>query len=666
MSFLDLAAQSERMRNSGSKIEGATPLEGHLSLASLLVREAVQNSWDARDEARGDVPVHFEIQGWDLNEDEAEHLRKLLPVANLQGFRRTSESDQGTGTLHPQAVLNQQKLQLLVIADRRTVGLCGPTRSGRFWDPVRHGQPLPRGEQRFANFVRNSGRAAAQIGQGAGGAFGVGKNALWMASRCSTILIHSRTSDSNGQPVERFIGSIQGDFFNDGEFEYTGRHFVGARVDQDLIDPLEGSQAAEAVRHLPKPSYELDDGRAVDGTTIFIVAPRVPLGWEIEMERIRDSIRWQVWPKRVAGIRKETDIADMTFKLGWNNNPVEIPEPMDDPEIRPYAMALMDCARKRRSDDADRDHTVRCGRPEKELGDLKFRNGGLADENAFHLTLSRNELAESTKSMLTSDDVIESDVEAEPAVPFDAPWGQIALIRRGPLLLVRYEPIGSDDSVAEQVGVFLSADDGDVERALTAAEPAAHDDWIYEKIQPEKGDHRRTYAKLTVERIRTAKKKFAASIRGQAEGARGGGEEDVSRRISDGLLGGLGGGKKPPPPATPGTPTGGKPFAKLKLVSTEQVGETTVHEIDVSVEGIGDETVPVVLAAAGKGRDNTGSMPEIPGLATFEWQTPDGDLVTGDRLTTSANPNSRFVLRVSLHGQVRFRPKVSVMVTDHD
>jgi len=662
----NLNARSEKMGEGGSKIEGATPLEGHFSLASLLVREAVQNSWDARDDSRGDVPVHFEIQGWDLNDEETDHLRKLLPVGDLRGFQRKRETDPGTGTLHPQAVLEQQKLQLLVVADRRTVGLCGPVRSGRYWPPVRHGKPLERGEQRFANFVRNSGKAVSNIGHGGGGSYGVGKNALWMMSRCSTILIHSRTTDVDGKSVERFIGSIQGDFFNDGEYEYTGRHFVGALGERDVIDPLEGAQANEAIRHLPTPTYELD-GKSVDGTTIFIVAPRVPLGWGVEMERIRDSIRWQVWPKRVAGVREDTDIADMTFKLGWNNNPIEIPEPKDDPEIRPYANALLDCARQRQSDDDERDHIVQCGNPDKKLGELKFRKGGLADENAFHITLSRSDLEESTKLMATSEDVIESDIEAEPAVAFDAPWGQIALIRRAPLLLVRYEPIGSDDSIAEEVGVFLSADDEKVEEALTASEPAAHDDWIYEKIQKtSKDDHRRTYAKLTVSRIRTAKKKFVTSVRGVVEGARGGGEENVSRRISDGLLGGLGGGKKPPPPPKPGKNAGGKPRAKLALVGTEQLGETTVHEMDVSVEGIGDEPVSVVLEAAGTGRDNTGSMPEIPGLATFQWQTPDGNWVTGDQLTTSANLESRFVLRVSLHGQVRFRPKVSVTVTDHD
>ena len=164
---IHLNACSEKM---GRGKQNQAPLRLRATSSCLpLVREAVQNSWDARDDSRGDVPVHFEIQGWDLNDEESDHLRKLLPVKDLRGFQRKRETDPGTGTLHPQAVLEQLKLQLLVVADRRTVGLCGPVRSGRYWPPVRHGKPLERGEQRFANFVRNSGKAVSNIGHGGGG-----------------------------------------------------------------------------------------------------------------------------------------------------------------------------------------------------------------------------------------------------------------------------------------------------------------------------------------------------------------------------------------------------------------------------------------------------------------------------------------------------------------
>ena len=89
----------------------------------------------------------------------------------------------------------------------------------------------------------------------------------------------------------------------------------------------------------------------------------------------------------------------------------------------------------------------------------------------------------------------------------------MALIRREPLLLVRYEPIGGPDDAATDVGVFLSADDPEVEEALTKAEPPAHDDWIH-KIVPKEHtrDHRRTFAKRTIEEIKRARMAFLASL----------------------------------------------------------------------------------------------------------------------------------------------------------
>ena len=66
----------------GGRIEGASPLSGRLGLSTLLVREAVQNSWDARDDNRGGKPVDFRIDGWDLDGDELE-LHDLNISLNL-------------------------------------------------------------------------------------------------------------------------------------------------------------------------------------------------------------------------------------------------------------------------------------------------------------------------------------------------------------------------------------------------------------------------------------------------------------------------------------------------------------------------------------------------------------------------------------------------------
>lgn len=660
MTDLGLVARSEKMPPNGGRIEGASMLGGRLSLASLLVRESVQNTWDARDDERGDRPVLFEMHGMKLLGEELDHIRGLLPVKDLKGFGRRSLNSQEVGTLHPQAALESDDLSILIVADRNTVGLCGPTRSGLRWDPVRRGRQLNRGQQRFANFIRNSGRASTDMKHGDGGAFGVGKSALWMASQCGTILVHSRTTDHQGNPTQRFIASIHGDHFFDGEHEYTGRHFVGIE-DGQVIEPLVGAAAEEAARGLKLPSYEYD-GEQVDGTTVVIVAPRISFDWQTEMLRIRDAVRWQVWPKLVAGARPSAGgRPDMEVRLRWNNNEISVPNPLDDPEIRPYAKTLLECVNERRSDEVERDIEVRCGRPKKLLGHLKFRSGGVPDANAFHLTMSEESLLASAE---VADGRDSSTVDAEPTVNFERPWGQIAWIRRDPLLLVKYDAIGGPEAAGEEVGVFLSADDPDVEESLTKAEPPAHDDWIFQSVPKDHPqDHRKTFAKKTIQEISRGKRGLLASYRSADPGTQGGGERYVSQQISDRLVGGLGGGLAPrgASPSRGGTAKG--PRATLSLVRTDQDGSESLHELEVRFDGMGPTPVPARVEASGTGRDSTGAM-AVDGLLSFEWLGPDGRLVPGPELAGAFGDGSRATLVVRVTGQLRVRPRVTVEVLD--
>lgn len=658
MSEFELVAESERMPANGGQIQGASPLTAHLGLSTLLVRESVQNSWDARDDSRDGAPVLFEINGWDLHTDELDHLRSLLPVKRLEGFERKSKAADMRGLLHPNSVHSGDSVKVLVISDRNTVGLCGPSRSGQQWDPVREGIPLPRGQQRFANFVRNMGRATSDTGSGDGGAYGVGKSALWMMSDCGTILIHSRTTDEHGEPVERFIGSVHGEHFFSDKHEFTGRHFIGRKGNEGVIEPLVGAQAAAAARGLPLPDYEFE-GRATDGTSIVIIAPRLQFEWRTEMERIRDAVRWHVWPKRVPEARGPSLGPDMEIRLGWNNNPVDLPMPLADPEIRPYAKALLDCARQRKETEPGRDTEAICLRPLKVLGTVKFRRGGIKDDNAFHLTLTETAIRGAAPAGLEPE-----MIDAEPAVGFAAPWGQIALIRREPLLLVRYEPIGGPDDAATEVGVFLSSDDPDVERALTKAEPAAHDDWIYQIVPKENNnDYRRTFARRTLEEIKKAKKALLESYRSSGTGDLGGGEQEVSRVISEGLFGGLGGSVKPKKVVEGGVGGASKQGPKLTFVRTDQDGDSTVHQLEVSCPWVGGIPETVKLQVDGVGYDNSGTM-QVADLVSFLWITMDGVETSGPSVVATVDDKTPLSLIVTVRGSIRFRPKVSQQVSD--
>lgn len=646
-------AVSEPMPPGGGRIEGASVLRSHLGLASLLVRESVQNAWDARDDHRGDRPVRFAIEGWDLDDTQADHLRSVLPVDDLAGFARKSVDEETAGVVHPKAFLQRDTLQILVVSDRNTVGLCGPTRSGEQWlNPLRRGRILTRPQQRFANFVRNSGRATADIGHGDGGAFGIGKLALWMASRCGTILVHTRTTDRDGKPVERFIGILHGEHFYQDGAEYTGRHFVGRLVADGLVEPLEGVDAANAISGLPIPPY-VDDGSQVDGTTIVVVAPRLTFGWPTEMTLIRDAVRWQVWPKLVPGARSGIDIPDMEISLGWNNNPVQLDDPLHDPELRPYARALLDCVRQRRSGDDELDHVPQCRSPKVDLGELKFREAGPADGNAFHRTLTEAEVLEAEGN----------NSEVDLAVPFDHPWGQIALIRREPLLLVRYEPIGGPDATATMIGVFLSAADPVVEAALTQAEPPAHDDWIHQNVPKDHpADHRRTLAKLTVKQIETARNRIRKHYDDVISAEHRSGEDTVSSRVSGRLLGGIGGGPRPSKPRNGGGVSGPGPRAALQLVRTVQRGAVVEHELDVVLGGLGPDAIRCELTPAAQGRDTTGTL-DIDHLITYRWVVR-GNAHDDAVLFWDAADDEELTLYVNVHGAARVRPSVKVKVID--
>jgi hypothetical protein len=505
------------------------------------------------------------------------------------------------------------------------------------------------------------GRSASDIGGGDGGAYGVGKSSLWMASECGTILIHSRTTDEKGKPVERFIGSIHGEhFFDNKGFEHTGRHYIGQVKDEGIIDPLTGAEAQRAVRPFRLPSYTDSDGKQVDGTSIIIVAPRLFLPWAVEMDRLRDAVRWHVWPKRVPNVRGEDHVADINVRLNWNNNLVEIPTPLDDPEIRPYAKVLLDLARQRNVTDEFRDVVAKCQKPIKILGETKFRTAGDKDSNVFHLTRTSEFLA------LAMPDNLDGEIDNEPAVDFPAPWGKVAWIRREPLLLVKYEPIGGPEEAQTEVGVFLSADDPDIEAALTNAEPPAHDDWNSQQLKlgkEFKGDHRKTFVKKTLEELKRASRELTRGLNPSSGGNSGGGEQEVSRRISAGLFGGIGGRLQPVPPPPPPPPPPSKPRAQLSLHRSGQNADgTTIHEVTVTIVGIGATAKQITLSAGGSAHDNSGSM-DAGDLVAFSWESTDGDIIDGRTLSIEAVEKTKVTLLVTVTGDLRIRPKVDVEVS---
>src|SRR3954451_21531044 len=155
----------------------------------VLVREAVQNCWDAKRRTAGGIRV--EIGRRTLDASDVTEIRSELLVDPPPALPLGSELAPGATTLH--------------FADFGTDGLGGPTRADE-----------PGARRDFVDFVRNIGQPPDK--DFGGGSFGYGKAAFYIASAARTILIDTLCISADGHPERRVIGCALGD-----NFDHEGR-----------------------------------------------------------------------------------------------------------------------------------------------------------------------------------------------------------------------------------------------------------------------------------------------------------------------------------------------------------------------------------------------------------------------------------------------------------
>jgi hypothetical protein len=134
---------------------------------TVLVREAAQNSWDAR---RSEEPVHFAVSLEQLRERASAWQEHLLPAPEGDSI---GEFD---------ASLDESSW-IIVISDRGTFGLRGPTRADT--------SPAEGEGHDFVQFLRNVGEPRdTKLG---GGTYGFGKGIFYRLSRVGSILVSTST-----------------------------------------------------------------------------------------------------------------------------------------------------------------------------------------------------------------------------------------------------------------------------------------------------------------------------------------------------------------------------------------------------------------------------------------------------------------------------------------
>lgn len=450
-------------RDGNIAADGAARLLGQpaLSPLELVIRETIQNSWDASLETEGTPRYSIRI--------------RHLETSQMDAMRSFFEQLPPEQAHEPIAGLLQRFLTspglVMEICDACTQGLDGPTSASK---------ALQEGESaNFVNFIRNIG-SARDMAQG-GGTYGFGKSSLFRISRCQTIIVHSVIAAGDGLE-HRLIGMALGSAFDHDGRRFTGRHWWGAPSGGDggSVDPVLHSQAAESAASLGfqnRTNHEqkgtslmiLDpDLEEFDATGDFATSPATEIRNHLGA-RLQDTILWHCWPKFT---RRADGSLPMECDLSILGDAFALPDPAT---IQPLWLMTQALAKARAKEDP-----IHCQRPKMLVG--FFGQCGASPD-------------------LAADDRFRRHLGESALIP--ERLHHVALLRPAELV-VRYMEGSINESEQRQwAGVFITdrGENDEVEKAFAMSEPPAHDDWQPKAAQA-LTTHQRTYVNVALTRIR--------------------------------------------------------------------------------------------------------------------------------------------------------------------
>lgn len=614
-----LQLHSESVSPSGGLVsEGVLNQLGRprMDRLTMLTREAGQNSWDARS---GVGPVRFDIDCHRLTDEQGDVLSNVVfadrPFGLPEGSTELSDPSQDL-------TREATKTRLLVVSDRGTTGLGGPTRADTVSDRS--------GPRDYVDFLLTTGQPPDHV---AGGTYGFGKTAFYLASARHTILVYSRCMEAE-RPESRFIAAALGAGHVAGNRRYTGRHWWG-RLDGEVAEPLRDGEADEVAAALGLRTFA--EGEL--GTTVVVVDPlldgQIPA---VAMRRVARAILWNFWPKILPGTSGE---AAMHFGITCDGQIVEIPDPRTTPPLDGFAEAL---GRLRPVPGLSGNiletkvFSIESERPRARLGGLAVVKFGV-----------------SVPHELTTTDA------ADGAGTVGTPTHHVALMR-GEELVVRYVegPVLSSADV-QYAGVF-KVDEG-VEAAFAHAEPPTHDEWSPDNLED---PWEKRYVRIAQTRIQQRLQDYASPRPLDPTPATGGSLGGFSSQLGFLFLGidqsgithqGLRATREPAGEYASGPPRGrARPARPTVNVASEGRLElrngqrALIVEFDIrAAEGSEASEVRAIPAVMLEGNATEIDPPvgdDIP--AVVGWLGPDGRLFEGDHVQIAAGDNGRWSVVVGI------------------
>lgn len=583
-----------------------------LDVLSVLVREAVQNSWDARRPENG---VRFMIDLWELKPTQRRQF------ANL--FRDRPREDSGLGAL----IASRSNITMLALSDRGTVGLNGPTGA----DEVDEGE-----SSNFVDFLRNAGREPDR--EGTGGTYGYGKAAFFAASAVRMVIAHTRFVSRPGTQSRLMATAWGPEHSSNGgraSARYTGRHWWGRADRSGGVQPVTGNAAEDIARELGLPEFVRDE----TGTGVVVVQPALgdaPIS--TILDQLERSILTFFWPRMIGEERSER----IEFSVSCNGEQREIPRPESYPPLAGYvaAMRQLEACRVTGSYDEQGIYEISSQRPKRLLG---------------HVAVRRFEALDRVGRVVDG-----SDEALVPDAPTGKPCHHVALLRH-PRLVVAYRPgppLATD--LIEYGGVFLAAEDAEVERAFSDSEPPTHDAWVARGLTHT--GHKRIVS-VALRRIDESLRNFvgvgatplptggglalgplAYALRGLVPGLEGSGPEEP--------------GPTGPPPGGPRPGPSPTRVARASILAVQYEMVSAIPAVlirfSLSRPPRGYETRIAAIASV---RVDDGGSAEAAAPAgaskptVLYWETPAGRIVRGvDHVVASDREDGNWVLAVALPG----------------
>ncbi|GAA0435596.1 helix-turn-helix transcriptional regulator [Streptomyces luteireticuli] len=295
----------------------------------VLAREAVQNSLDERLSGSDAVTSRFVLH--ELTGQRLHSFLKALQWSEIEKhLHAAADPGQKVGRVLRdglQELERTQRLVLLRVDDFNASGLTGPEYA----------------DGRFARVMRrtlDSGKAGTQ-----GGSYGLGKAALWAASRFGLVLVNSSLSESqDGRRERRMAGRLELPWHALGADEYAGPAWFGV-ADHERDDAARSWWGDRPTAE----SLYLERDDLSPGTSFLVVGAYDGSGDTEELEgmheRLVEGVARNFWASMVGG-ENSSPLLRASVESWRNGRPVQSREVIDPHRYEPArsraVMAFLD------------------------------------------------------------------------------------------------------------------------------------------------------------------------------------------------------------------------------------------------------------------------------------------------------------------------------------